>query len=202
MQRLLSLAAACLISCAMVFAQGTVTDQNPTTSGTQRNPNTVNATPNSNGTAPVDAQGRAARTPSRDQSLPGNSNPANAATSGAGANGQAVQPNGAQSGTPGTAAGNTPNSGDNSDNNGMGKDASGNNPASGRGSNTITNPGTAGTVQWFWVALGIIIAVVLIGVLMSRNRAGANIDRADPALRSTRDRKEVDRRDDQIRRVG
>jgi cobalamin biosynthesis Mg chelatase CobN len=201
MQRLLSLAAACLISCAMAFGQGTVTDQNPATSGTQKNPNTVNATPNSNGTAPVNAQGRAARTPSSsNQSLPGNSNPANAATSDAGANAQAVKPNGAKSGTAGTAAGNTPNSGDNSDNNGMAKDDTGNNAASGRGSKTITNPGTAGTVQWFWIALGVIIAVVLIGILMSRNRADANIDSTDPALRSTRDRK--DRRDDQIRRAG
>lgn len=202
MQRLLSLAAACVISCAMAFAQGAVTDQNPATSGSQ-SPNTVSTSPNNNGTAPATGQGRAARTPSTpNQALPGKSNPANTATSDASANGQAVQPNGAKSGTAGTAAGNTANPGDNSDNNGMAKDDTGNNPASGRGSNKITNPGTAGTVQWFWIALGIVIAVILIGALVTRNRAETNIEPTDPAVRATRERKDTDRRDDQIRRAG
>jgi hypothetical protein len=180
MQRLLSLTAVCLISCAMALGQGTVTDQNP-------------------GSAP-DAQGRAARTPSRpNQELTNKSNPANAAISEAGVNGQAVRPNTAKSGTPGTAAGNTP---DNRDNNGMSKDDAGSNLASGRGANKLTNPGTSGTVQWFWTALGIILAVVLIGVLLSRNRAEANIDRNDPAVRLMRERKDADRRDERIRKAG
>ena len=181
MQRLLSLVAVCLISCAMALGQGTVTDQNP-------------------GSAPANAQGRAARTPSRpNQELPNKSNPANAATGDAGVNGQAVRPNTAKSGTPGTAAGNSP---DNSDNNGMSKDDAGSNLASGRGANKITNPGTSGTVQWFWIALGIIVAVVLIGVLLSRSRAEANIDRNDPAVRVMRERKDADRPNDRIRRAG
>jgi hypothetical protein len=206
MQRLLTLAAACLISGAMAFAQGTVTEQPP--AGTQSNPNTVNATPNSNGTAPSNAQGRAARTPSApNQTLPGKSNPANPATSDAGTNGQAVSPNGSATGTPGTASGNTPNTGDNSDNNGMAKDDTGNNAAKGK-SNTITNPGTSGVNSWFWMALIIIVAIVLAAALLGRTRARANIDPADPALRATsddnaiRDQKSRDRRDDQLRKAG
>jgi hypothetical protein len=89
----------------------------------------------------------------------------------------------------------------------MQKDATGNNPAKGR-SNTITNPGTAGTTQWFWIALAIVIGLFLIGILVSRTRARGNIDRTDPALRATdtRARDEQRRteqdRDDRIRRVG
>jgi hypothetical protein len=197
MQRLLTLAAACLISGAMAFGQGTVTDQTPTSNNGQNKANTVATNPNGNGTAPVADQGAAQSTPSTpNQALPGNANPANASTSDARANGKVVTPDKAKSGTPGTAAGNAPKTGDN---NGMATDDSGNNPASGRGANTITNPGTGGTVQRFWMALGIVIALLLIGVLVSRNRARGNIDQTDPALRATQDRR--DARDDQIRRA-
>ncbi|MBV9074244.1 MAG: hypothetical protein JOZ10_11470 [Acidobacteria bacterium] len=192
MERLLSLAAACLISCALAFGQGTTPAQSPTPSASQENTGPAAA---SNGATPGS---RAAHSPSRaNQALPDNANPSRS-PSDATANGQAVQPNGASSGTAGTASGNTPNSG----NNGMAKDDTGNNPASGRGSNTITNPGTGGTVQWFWVALGIIIALIAISAVLSRNRSNATIDRADPALRATRDGNDGDRRDDQIRKVG
>jgi hypothetical protein len=195
MQRLFMLAAACLISGAMAFGQGTVTDQTPSSNNAQNKATTVATNPNSSGTAA--AAGAAQSTPSSpNQALPGKSNPANASTSDARANGKAVTPDTSKSGTPGTAAGNAPKTGDN---NGMATDDSGNNPASGRGSNTITNPGTGGTVQWFWMALGIVIALIVIGVLVSRNRARGNIDETDPALRATQDRK--DTRDDQIRRA-
>ena len=194
MQRILTVLAACLVSAAMAFGQATATDQAPA-SGTQSSGNTVNATPNSNGTSPSAQRGAAQRRSAPNQALPGNANPANAATKEGGANGQAVNPN--QSGTPSVG-----NPGDNSDNNGMQKDATGNNQAKGR-SNTITNPGTAGTTQWFWIALAIVIALFLIGVLVSRSRARANIDRTDPALRATDTRtRDEQRRDDRIRRVG
>lgn len=195
MQRILTLMAACIVSAAMAFGQATATDQAPA-GGTQPNSNTVNATPNSNGTSPSAQRGAVGRTaPTPNQALPGNSNPANAATKDGTANGQAVNPNQNAS----TAAGNP---GDNSDNNGMAKDDTGNNPAKGR-SNTITNPGTAGTTQWFWIALGIIVGLFLIGILVSRTRARGNIDRTDPALRATDTRaRDEQTRDERIRRVG
>ncbi|GEM_PF-2706410 len=195
MQRFLTLLAACLVSAAMAFGQATATDQAPA-SGTQSSGRTVNATPNSNGTSPAAQRGAAGRTPSTpNQALPGRSNPANAAAGEGSANGQAVNPN--QSASP-----NAGNAGDNSDNNGMQKDDTGNNPAKGN-SNTITNPGTAGTTQWFWIALAIVIGLFLIGILVSRNRARGNIDRTDPALRATDTRTRDDqKRDERIRRVG
>ncbi|HWC16574.1 MAG TPA: hypothetical protein VG498_06150 [Terriglobales bacterium] len=193
MHRLLTMCAACLISAAMAFGQGAATDQSPS-SGAQSRSNTAQANPNSNGTSPS----------APNQALPGNANPANSATREGRANRQAVNPN--QKGA--NAAPEVGNPGDNSDNNGMAKDDTGNNPASGRGSNTITNPGTAGTVQWFWIALALIVGVVLIGVLVSRNRVRDNIEPSDPAWRATdagRDveRKEFDRRENErIRRAG
>ena len=207
MQRLLMLAAAFLLSGAMALAQNPVSDQSAA-SGTQSRANAVQSTPNDKGTAPSSAQGRAARTPSRgNQSLPGRANPANAGTSDAGANGQAVRPNSPQSGTPGTAAGSAGNAGDNSDNGGMAKDATGHNAAKGD-SNTITNPGTSGVNSWLWMALIIIVAIVLFAALLGRNRTRGNIDPTDPALRATedrnkavRDRDEQTRRDDEIRRA-
>lgn len=207
MQRLLTLAAAFVLSGAMAFAQNPVSDQSAA-SGTQSSANTVQSNPNDNGTVPSNAQGRAASTPSRrNQSLPGKANPANAGTSDAGANGQAVRPSANQGGTPGTASGSAGNAGDNSDNNGMAKDATGHNAAKGE-SNTITNPGTSGVNSWLWMALIIIVAIVFFAALLGRNRTRGNIDPTDPALRATedrnqaiRDRDEQARRDDQIRRA-
>jgi hypothetical protein len=205
MHKLLTLAGACILTAAMAFAQGAASQQAPPPSGTQSSGSTVNATPNSNSTSPSAQNGATRSTPSRsNQALPGRSNPANSATQNGSANGQAVNPN--QSG-----AATTGNPGDNSDNNGMAKDDTGNNPASGRGSNTITNPGTSGTVQWFWIALAIIVGVILLGVLFSRNRARGNIDNNDPALKATdSNRREFQRGpqndarkdDERIRRVG
>src|SRR5262249_58085188 len=87
---------------------------------------------------------------------------------------------------PGTAAANNPP--DSSDNNGMQKDDTGNNPASGRGSRTITNPGTGGVRQWFWLVLAIVIVTALIAALVSRNRVTTNIDERDSALPASRQR--------------
>lgn len=207
MQRLLMLAAAFLLSGAMTLAQNPVSDQSAA-SGTQSSANSVQSTPNDNGTVPSSAQGRAARSPSPpNQSVPDRANPANASASDARANGQAVRPNSAQGGTPGTAAGSTGNAGDNSDNGGMAKDDTGHNAAKGD-SNTITNPGTSGVNSWLWMALIIIVGIVFFAALLGRNRARANIDATDPALRATedrndagRDRNERARRDDQIRRA-
>ena len=175
MHRLLTLMSACVISGGMALGQSAPTGQAPA-SGTQSSANSTSAAPNSN------PQGQAS------------SNPANASRD-AQANGKAVRSNGANGGTPGTAAGSANNPPDNSDNNGMAKDDTGNNPASGRGPKTITNPGTAGTRQWFWIALAVIIAVALIAAIASRNRVTTNIDDRDPALRFSRD-PDVIRRDD------
>jgi hypothetical protein len=87
----------------------------------------------------------------------------------------------------------------------MAKDATGNNPASGRGSNTFTSPGTSGTTPWFWLALIIVIALFAIGLaLRGRNRVRANIEPTDPAIRAAGEQKDADvrRREDQIRKVG
>lgn len=196
MQRFLTLIAVCLVSAAMASGQGAATDQAPAPA-TQSSGNTVNATPNKNGTSPSAQPGAERGTRSAaNQALPGNANPANAAKRDGSANGRAVNPN--QSA--GSSVGNP---GDNSDNNGMAKDDTGNNPASGRGPNTITNPGTAGTAQWFWIALGIIIGLFLIGILVSRTRARGNIDSTDPALRVTDIRsRDEQRRDERTRRAG
>ncbi|PYX99062.1 MAG: hypothetical protein DMG64_08960 [Acidobacteria bacterium] len=210
MHRLLTFVAAYIISGAMAFAQGTATGQAPAR-GTQSSGNSVSSTPNSNSTSPSGAQGQASRTPSSpNQALPGDSNPANATTRDAQANGSAVRANSGNGGTPGTAAGNNANS---SDNTGLKRDDTGSNPTSGHAPTNITNPGTRG--QWFWIALGIFVALVLLGALIGRSRAAADIDQTDPTLRSTREPDvirreeiyrrrpdEIDRDEDQIRRAG
>lgn len=194
MRRLLSIAAAVIVSAAMAFAQGTVTDQSPSSA-------TQSATKNA---AQAQRGAEAARPSAPNQALPGNTNPSQAATKEGSANRQAVNPN--QKGA--NAAPEVGNPGDNSDNNGMAKDDTGNNPASGRGSNKITNPGTSGTVQWFWIALALIVGVILIGILVSRNRVRDNIEPSDPALRASQTRRDFPRRDvdrgddERIRRAG
>jgi len=56
-----------------------------------------------------------------------------------------------------------------------------------------------------WVALGIIVAIILIGGLM-RSRAVDTVDATDPSFGARRDdvarRDDIARRDDQIRRAG
>lgn len=207
MHRLLMVIAACIISSAMAFAQ---TGQPPAT-GTQSSGNSVSPTSNSNGTSPSVAQGQARRTQSAPtQALPGDSNPANAATRDAQANGSAVRPNSDNKATAGTAAGDNAKSADNS---GLKRDDTGSNPTTGHAPTNITNPETRG--QWFWIALGIFVALVLIGALIGRSRAAADLDQTDPTFRSTREPDvmrreeiyrrrpdEIDRDEDQIRRAG
>ena len=190
MQRLFTLAAACLISGAMAVAQGT-SGQAPA-SGTQSSGNTVNTTPNSNGTSPSSAQGAASRSSAPNQALPGDANPANAQTRDGRANGQAVRPNQSSSASAGTAA--------SRDNSAARRDDTGSNPAAGAPTNA-TRLGTGG-LPWFWVALGVIVALVVIGALVGRSRSTVNIDQTDPGLRATRERDDIDRRDDQMRRAG
>jgi hypothetical protein len=199
MHRLLTFIAACMVSSAMAFAQGTATDQTPASR-----------------TSPSSAQGQPSRTPSTpNQALPGDSNPANAGTRDAQANGSAVRPKSANGGTPGTAAGSSANPPDSNDTNGLKKDDTGSNPAAGHTPTTSTNSGTIGRSQWFWIALGIFVALILIGALVGRNRVAADIDETDPALRTHREpdvirreeiyrarRDDIDRDEDDIRRAG
>ena len=121
MRRLLSIAAAFMVSAAMAFAQGAVTDQSPSSAAPSTS-STANRGPAQRGSA--------AAQPAPNQAVPGNANPAEAAGKEGRANRQAVNPN--QKGA--NAAPEVGNPGDNSDNNGMAKDDTGNNPASGRGS--------------------------------------------------------------------
>lgn len=186
MQRLLWFLAACLVSTAIVLGQGTVIEQSAVTSGTQRK--TLHT--NSNGTVSPTTQGRAIRTPSTPiQELPGNSNPANAATGDAGANGQAMRPNPSQSGTPGTAAGNAPNG---NDNNGIKSNGVGKSPVNGSSQIPNANRGALRVVQWFWIALGFVVGLIVIGVLASRRRV----------REESYSHIATPRRDDQIRRAG
>ncbi|HET9742655.1 MAG TPA: LPXTG cell wall anchor domain-containing protein [Terriglobales bacterium] len=177
MHRFFTLAAACLISGAMAFGQSAATTPAPDTQSS--------AVSGAQTTAPT-RNGRAA---TRDnQALPGNTNPANAAADNGTANGQAVAPD-----QNGNAAKTNPNAGN--DNNGMTPDQNGNNMASGRGPQTFTSPHTGGTMQWFWIALGIIVGLFVIGLIFARSRPRAAIDRNDPAVRATQDRNDVSRND-------
>lgn len=179
MQRLLSLAAACLISGALAFAQGSPADQSATTSGAQQNSATTTANPSRNGAA-ASREGRAARHgSSSSQALPDNANGATA-----GANGQS--PNGGQSSDATTPDANSA------------TDTSATNPAP----NTTTGPRNGGGVPWFWLALIIVVFIAFVAILMNRGRTKAHIEPNDPALRATGNRDDVNRRDDRIRRIG
>ena len=192
MKRLLAFAATCLLSCAIAFAQGRVTDQAPA-SGTQQTGNTVNSNPNSNGTSPSPAQGSTSRTPSSsNQALPGNANPANAATQDGRANGQAVRSDQSSSATAGTAAG--------GDNSAARRDDTGSNPGAGNPTNTTRLTRTG--VPWLWVALGVIVGIVLVGALFSRGRVVSDVDDVNRGTQVRREREVIDTRDDDIRRAG
>lgn len=157
MQRLLTLAAACIVSSTLAFSQTTVTGQ-PQASP-HSNPNSVSSVPDSKGAVPSTSQGNASHTPSTpNQALPGNANPANAGAEGS-TNGQAITPNGSQSVPAGRAAGNTPNRTANTDN-----------PSSGT-PDTIAKPSLSVTLPWLWALLAIIAAMILIGILMRRERS-------------------------------
>lgn len=186
MQRLLGLLAAFLISSAMVFGQGTMTEQSPATSRTQPK------NPTGNGTVLSTTQGGEVPTPSTpNQEMPGNSNPANAATGDAGANGQALRPNPSQSGTPGTAAGNVANGRDTAGN-GIKRNGVGKSPINGGASSSNTNESTFSALEWFWLGLAFVVGLIVIGVLANRRQERGE---RDSRIATTR-------RDDQIRRAG
>ena len=197
MHRLLTFTAVYILGGAMAFAQGT--GQAPP-SGTQPTGNSSSAVPNS--TSSSGAQGQARRTPSTpNQALPGDTNPTNAGTRDAQANGSAVRPDSA-------------NPADSNDNNGVKRDDTGSNPAAGHSPTTSTNPGIGERTQWFWIALGIFVALILIGALVGRSRAAADSEQTYPTLRTPREpdvirreeiyrarRDDTDRDEDQIRRA-
>jgi hypothetical protein len=200
MHRLRTFLAVCALSGAMAFAQDT--GQAPA-SGVQSSGSNSSATPNSNGTSPSSAQGQASRTPSTpNQSLPGDSNPANAATRDGRANGTAALPN---------SDNRNGNPADSTDNNGIKRDDTGSNPASTHAP-TNTDMGTRGGMLWLWIALGVIAVIALISALASRSR-GTEVSDVDPRWRRDEPdvirreeiyrarRDDIDRDDDQIRRA-
>jgi cytoskeletal protein RodZ len=187
MSRLLSLAVACMISSTLAFSQARVTQQPQPTGG--QHPNSVRSVPNGNGSELSTSQGNAVATPSTsNQALPGNANPANAAEGYA--NGQVVTPKPSQSGPSGTAAGNAPPT----------TDGNANNPETGTTLNTA-KPGAGVITTWLWAALVIVAALMLIGILMRRDRSRGTVGGPD---RRTLTMTELDRnrRDRDIRRVG
>jgi hypothetical protein len=199
MQRLLGLFVSCLISGAMAFEQGAVTERSPVTSGTQ--PKTLHTNPNGNGTVAQATQGGNVPTPSTpNQELPSNSNPANAETGGR-ANGQAIRPNSSQDGIRGTSAGNAPTGRDNSGRirrNGVGR-----NPLNGSTqAPPTTNRRTFSDGKWLWTALAFVVGLVVIGVLASRGRVREERDSRDLSSRIATIRPDEQRRDDQIRKAG
>ena len=193
MARLPSLFALCILSTAIVFAGGAVSEQ-PQTTGVQPSSPSVNSVPNSNGTVPSNAGGMASQTPSApSQALPGETNPANPTAEGR-SNGRAVTPEQSKSGPPGTAAGNAPS---NDRNDVRGENG---NPTRPQTVETLARPRLINTMPWLWRGLGIVIALILIGVLISRSRAGA-AERGSRTVITIQNR-ERSQRDDQIRRAG
>ncbi len=195
MQTPLRLAAICILTGTMGFAQGRVTDQQPVNGGTQPNGNSVNTSPNTSRSVPSNPQGAASGTPSApNQSLPGDANPANASTKEGKANGRAVRGSQSDKGATPTGAVGNPAGGN-----------SGTNPASGRDTQTAASPRTGR--QWFWITLGLVLVLLVIRILMGRSRVHGNIDRKDSALRvaghrGTTDRDiDAERQRDRIRRA-
>lgn len=161
-----------VFSAAMGFCQGTATDQS------------------SPSAAPSNAQGSASRTPSApNQSLPGNADPANASTEGR-ANGQAVTPERSKSAPPGAAAGNTPPT-----------DRDGARPPTTNAPDDLAKPGLLSTMPWLWAGMGVVGALILIGILMRRDRSRGEWESREDNVVPMDDR-DVPRRDDDIRRVG
>lgn len=193
MARLSSLFALCILSTAIAIAEGAVSEQ-PQTTGIQSSSNSVNSVPNSNGTVPSSAGGMASQTPSApNQALPGETNPANPAAEGR-SNGRAVTPERSKSGPPGTAAGNAPSN----DRNSVGGENG--NPTRPQTVETLARPRLTNTMPWLWSGMGIVAALILIGILMRRSREGA-IERRDRTV-ITIQNPERSRHDDQIRRAG
>jgi hypothetical protein len=190
MQRLLTFAVAYALSGALAFAQGKVTEQPPTT--TQPAPNSVIASPNTNGSVPSNMQGMASQTPSApNQSLPGDTNPANAAAEGR-ANGRAVSPDRPRNGLPGSTADTTRDRNADAIPNG--------NPTAPRTSDQIARPGLNIAEPWLWAVLGAIGALVLIAILLRRSRTYPETHSGSRNVHTMSDQDRARR--DQIRKVG
>ena len=173
----------CLLTVAIGFCQNPVSEQPPAT-GVQNNPHSVASVPNSNGTSPSNLGGAASQTPSaRNQALPGDSNPANAAAEG-GKNGKAVTPQSPNSGVPGTASGNSasdvPNGNDRS-------------LIGGKPEKNARPVWTASPV--LWIFLGIVVAIILISALARPRRPSrtSRVVTIDDHIKS---------RDERNRRIG
>ena len=172
MRRMFALLIGLVFSAATTFGQGAVTDQS------------------SSSATPTNAQGSASRTQSApNQALPGNANPANASAEGS-SNGQAVTPERSKSAPPGTAAGNT-----------SPTDRDGARPPTTNTPDDLAKPGLLSTMPWLWAGMGVVGALILIGILMRRDRSRADWERRDDKVVPMDDR-DVRRRDDDIRRVG
>lgn len=166
MQRLLTLAVACIVSSALAFPQTTVTEQ-PSASSPP-NPNSVS---------------NATRTPSTpNQALPGNTNPASAGAEGS-TNGRAITPNGSRSVPAGNSAARTPDDGNPA------------NPNSGS-TDTLAKPSLNVTMPWLWAVLAIVAAMMLIGILMRRERSRGTATRQNNTVVPISNRDEVGRDDD------
>jgi len=185
MLRPLILLGSLVLSSAIALAQGTVSGHPP--ANIQPNANGVSSDSNTQGTVPSNDQCSAARTPSDASS-------GNAAAEGR-ANGRALKPERSKNTAAGTAAGNTP---------AIDKNANGpenGNPANPRTVNAIAQPKLSNTMPWLWSGLGIVVALVLIGALMSRIRSPESDERQNRTVVTIHDRDRA-RRDDQIRRAG
>jgi hypothetical protein len=121
--------------------------------------------------------------------LPGNSNPANASAEGR-TNGKAVAPQGSESGLGGTAAHNTPRT-----------DGNANKPTNTGTTNDIAKPSLSVTMPWLWAGMGVVGALILIGILMRRDRSRGAAPHRDHRVVII-DNQEKAPRDDDIRRAG
>ena len=172
MRRMFVLLTGLVFSAAMAFGQRAVTDQSPPIA------------------APNNAKGSASRTPSApNQVLPGNANPANASAEGS-SNGQAVTPERSKNAPPGTAAGNT-----------SPTDRDGARPQNTNTTDDLAKPGLLSTMPWLWAGMGVVGALILIGILMRRDRSRAEWERRGDNVVPMDDR-DVRRGDDDTRRVG
>ena len=189
MRRVFALLIGLVFGAAMAFGKGAVPDQSPS-NVSQPNPNSASSVPNSNGSIPATAQGSASRTPSaRNQALPDNAHPATASAEGS-SNGQAVTPERSKSAPPGTAAGNT-----------SPTDRDGARPSNTNAPDDLAKPGLLDTMPWLWAGMGVVGALILIGILMRRDRSRGEWEHRDDNVVPMNDR-DVRGRDDDIRRVG
>jgi len=176
MQRLLAIAAACVLSGATAIGQDVTSNHPAAASGTQSSASATQSTPN--------------------QALPGNANPGNAAAKDGRANSQTVRPNQSNNGAPGTAASST------RDNQAAPRDDSSSNPTKTGEANTPIPRGNE-TIPWLWIAVGvgIVLGIALMAASLTRGRA-TDMEPMDTSLRTRRDDRDDVDRNDRIRRAG